>query len=181
MIVAILGADVWYSMASAQKKVIVRAAEGGLAWGYLPTEGFLRSGMVELMGVNGKIIPIAISEIRTIAYVRDFNLDDREDPERIGKRTFAARPRGDGLWLRLLFNEAEPLEGLAEFGLGMMDSLIGDQGLFLTPPDTRGNTLRIFVPRAALRAVEVLGWVTAPSKRLAAKAKVEGQGSLFEE
>jgi len=168
-------------MASAQKKVIIRAAEGALAWGYLPTEGFLRSGMVDLMGVDGKIIPIAISEIRMISYVRDFNLDDREDPERIGKRNFAARPRGEGLWLRLYFNETEPLEGLAEIGLGMVDSLIGEQGLFLTPPDTRGNTLRVFVPRAAIRAVEVLGFVTAPSKKLAAKAKVEGQASLFED
>jgi hypothetical protein len=74
----------------------------------------------------------------------------------------------------------EPLEGLAEFGLGMMDSLMGEQGMFLTPPDTRGNTLRVFVPRAAIRAIEVLGYVTAPSKKLA-KAKVEGQAGLFEE
>jgi len=167
-------------MAAAQKKVILRVSGGGLAWGYLPQEGFLRDGMVELMGVDGKVIPIVISEIRTIAYVRDFNLDDQSDPERMGRRTFAARPRGEGLWLRLSFNEMEPLEGLAEFGLGMMDSLMGEQGLFLTPPDTRGNTLRVFVPRAAIRAVEVLGYVTAPSKK-AAKAKVEGQAGLFEE
>jgi hypothetical protein len=167
-------------MAATQKKVILRVSEGGLAWGYLPHEGFLHDGMVELMGVDGKVIPIAISQIRMIAYVRDFNLDDQIDPQRLGKRSFPARPRGEGLWLRLSFNEMEPLEGLAEFGLGMMDSLLGEQGVFLTPPDTRGNTLRVFVPRAAIRAVEVLGYVTAPSKK-PEKKKVEGQAGLFEE
>jgi hypothetical protein len=167
-------------MAAAQKKVILRVSGGGLAWGYLPQDGFLRDGMVDLMGVDGRVIPIDIREIQMIAYVRDFNLDDQVDPERLGRRSFPARPRGEGLWLRLSFNEMEPLEGLAEFGLGMMDSLMGEQGVLLTPPDTRGNTLRVFVPRAAIRAVEVLGYVTAPSKKLE-KKKVEGQAGLFEE
>jgi hypothetical protein len=171
-------------MAGAQKKVIVRAAEGGLEWGYLPQNGFLLDGNVLLMATDGKIKPISINRIQSIAYVRDFNLDDPIDPERIGRRSFPARPRGEGLWIRLSFNTVEPLEGLAEFGLGMMDSLLQEHGLFLTPPDPRGNTLRLFIPRAALRTVEVLGFVTSPSKRLAEAGTAKpdsAQAELFGE
>jgi hypothetical protein len=171
-------------MAGAQKKVIVRAAEGGLEWGYLPQSGFLMDGNVLLMVTDGKIKPIPISGIQSIAYVRDFNLDDAVDPERIGRRSFPARPRSEGLWLRLSFNTVEPLEGLAEFGLGMMDSLLQEQGLFLTPPDPRGNTQRLFIPRTALRTVEVIGFITSPSKRFAvagAAKPAAAQTELFGE
>jgi hypothetical protein len=171
-------------MASAQKKVIVRGADGILDWGYLPQNGFLRDGLVHLMTVAGKVKPLPVNNIQSIAYVRDFNLDDRDEPERLGRRTFVARPRGKGLWLKLSFNALEPLEGLAEFGLGLMDSLLADQGLFLTPPDTRGNTQRIFIPRVALRTVEVLGYVTSPSRRIfrSTRAKPDvAQTELFGE
>jgi hypothetical protein len=152
----------------AQKKVIVRRFAGGVAWGYLPAEDFVHSGMAQLMSTDGRITPITINEIKLIAYVRDFNLDDTEAPERLGRKTFLGRPRGDGVWLRLGFLDGDVLEGLAGLGLGFLDTAIADGGLFLAPPDQRGNTMRVFVPRTALRSLEVLGWVTAPSKRPAA-------------
>jgi hypothetical protein len=64
--------------------------------------------------------------------------------------------------------------------MGFIDRLLEDQGVFMVPPDGRGNTLRVFVPRAALKGVEVLGWVTSPTKKLAAKAAREAlQAGLF--
>jgi hypothetical protein len=156
-------------MASAHKKVVVRTFAGGLAWGYLPQGGLLGENGLDLMGVDGLISRLNINEIKTISYVRDFNLDDTLDPERIGRKSFPARPRGDGLWLKLTFRDDDILEGLTNFDIGFADSLLEDRGIFLTPPDPRANTQRIFVPRVALRSLEVLGFVTAPSKRLAAK------------
>jgi hypothetical protein len=174
-------------MASAQKKVVVRRFEGSPAWGYLAQEGFRQGETVELMAIDGRSNPIRINEIKWIATVRDFNLDDTREPERLGRKTFRARPRGDGVWLRLRLLDGDTLEGLADLGLGLLDTAIMDGGLFLTPPDARGNTLRLFVPRSALTGMEVLGWVTAPSRK-AARAKPirsglgdgETQATLFE-
>jgi hypothetical protein len=172
-------------MAPAQKKVVLRTFAGELAWGYLPQGGFLRDREIDLMGVDGRITSFPIKMIKRIAYVRDFNLDDPIDPERIGRMSFPARPRGDGLWLKLTFRDDDLLEGLANFDLGFADSLLDDRGLFLTPPEPRSNTQRLFIPRPALKSLEVLGFVTAPSKRLAAKPKSrvtpDTQANLFGE
>ena len=168
-------------MASGQKKVVIRRFAGPLAWGYLPQTSLVRDDQVPLMAVDGRITPISLNEIKTIAYVHDFNLDDLVDPERIGRRSFLARPRGDGLWLKLTFQDADSIEGLTSVDLLLLDALIADQGLFLTPPDGRSNTQRLFVPRTSLRSLEVLGYVTAPSKRAAKVAIDNPQPSLFEE
>ena len=173
------------AMAPAQKKVILRTFSNEPAWGYLPQGGFLHDGEINLMAVDGRITPFPIKTLKRIAYVRDFNLDDKVDPERIGRMSFPARPRGDGLWLKLTFRDDEVLEGLAAFDLAFTDSLLDDRGLFLTPPDLRSNTQRLFVPRLALKSIEVLGFVTAPSKRLAARSKARAtpdtQTKLFGE
>jgi hypothetical protein len=168
-------------MGSALKKVVVRRFEGGATWGYLPQEGLRVGDGVDLMGVDGRSNPIAINTIKLIAYVRDFNLDDKDEPERMGRRAFLGRPRGDGVWLRLRFQDGDTLEGLADVGVGFLETAMVDGGLFLTPPETRGNTLRVFVPRVALAGMEVLGWVTAPSKsKKAGKSAGEAQPGLFE-
>jgi hypothetical protein len=156
-------------MAGAQKKVVVRMRDGKVAWGYLPQSQMLQSDQVALMGVDGRVNSIAFNEILMISYVRDFNLDDPVDPERLGRRSFLARPRGEGLWVRLGFPDQSLLEGLMPLDLGFLETVLEDQGIFLTPPDGRSNVLRVFVPRRALQSLEVLGWVTAPSKRAAAK------------
>jgi hypothetical protein len=175
-------------MAAAQKKVVLRTFSGSIAWGYLPQTGFLRESDVTLMEVDGRVTYHKLKEVKTICYVRDFNLDDTVGPERLLRRTFAARPRGDGTWLRLMFRDDEVLEGLATFDLGFMDAVTEDRGITITPPDTRGNTQRVFVPRSALQFIEVLGFVTAPSKRRAAKVakprseeKQDAQTRLFGE
>ena len=152
-------------MAPAQKKVILRSLSNELAWGYLPPADFLRANEIPLMATDGRLTPIPLKTLKRIAYVRDFNLADKLDPERIGRLTFPARPRGDGLWLRLTFTDDEILEGLSTLDLAFADALLHDQGLFLTPPDPRSNTLRLFVPRLALQRIETLGYVTAPSRR----------------
>jgi hypothetical protein len=169
-------------MAAAQKKVIVREFEGGLTWGYLSASGFVDGDEIVLLEVDGRTKRMALAGVKGVCFVRDFNREDRLDPERIGRRAFQARPRGDGLWLKFTFQDGDGLEGLVSVDLLQMDALVEDRGIFLTPPDSKSNVLRMFVPRAALRAMEVLGYVTAPSKRMAAKRAVDGaQGGLFGE
>jgi hypothetical protein len=159
------------TMAPAQKKVVLRSLSNELAWGYLPQGGFLHDFTIKLMAVDGRVTAFPFNYLKQIAYVKDFNLDDKVDPERIGRSAFLARPRGDGLWLRLTFLDDQTLEGLAPSDLTFADAFLDDRGLFLTPPDPRSNTHRLFVPRHALKSLEVLGVVTAPSRRLSIKPK----------
>jgi hypothetical protein len=97
--------------------------------------------------------------------VREFNLSDAVNPERLTRRTFLARPRTEGLWVRLTFRTGDMLEGLAPTDLSMLDGLIDDSGLFLAPPDTRSNTQRLFIPRAAISELQLIAVITSPSKK----------------
>ena len=152
-------------MSSAHKKVIVRRLTNETLPGYLPLAGFVRNHTIDLLDLEGRILPIPLETIRSIAYVRDFNRDDPDDPERLTRRTFLARPRTEGLWLRLTFRSGDLLEGLAPTDRSLVDALVDDAGLFLTPPDTRSNTQRIYVPRAAITDLQLLAVITSPSRR----------------
>jgi hypothetical protein len=169
-------------MAIAQKKTVVRQFDGSLTWGYLPQGGFVSGETVELLDPAGRVSPLLLNTIKTIAYVKDFNLDNRTDPEQVGRRSFLSRPRADGLWLKLEFRDKDVLEGLANFDLGFIESLLEDRGLTISPPDARSNTQRLFIPRAALISVQVLGFIGALSKqKTAERAAATIQTRLFGE
>ncbi len=156
-------------MAGSRKKVIVRTNDGAVQAGYLPASGLLTraSETVELLDTGGRIVAIPLKAIRYVAYVRDFNLDDAENPERLSRRTFMARPRTEGLWVRLTFQDGEILEGLAALDASLLEDAVVDGGVYLIPPDVRSNTQRIFVPRGAIAVMTVLGVITTPSKAAA--------------
>lgn len=167
---------------AAQKKVVVRLSGGRVAWGYLPSSGFVREGQVELIEADARAKLFDLNEIEMIVYVKDFNLDDAVEPERLGRRAFAGRPRGEGLWVRLELREMASLEGLMSFGRGFLDEVVEDGGVFVTPPDARGNAVRVFVPRGSLRGMEVLGWVASPARKAAERvARETQQAELFGE
>lgn len=152
-------------MSSAHKKVIVRRPTNETLAGYLPLSGFVHAGSVPLLDLEGRVISISLRDIKHICYVRDFNLSDSTNPERLTRRTFLARPRAEGLWVRMTFRTGDLLEGLAATDLCLADEMIGDAGIFITPPDTRSNTQRIYVPRVALSELQLVAVITAPSRR----------------
>ena len=168
-------------MAVGQKKVILRRNSGELSWGYLPQSGFVADGAVQFLDIDGRVIPLPMIEIQMISYVKDFNLEDGLDPERIGRREFLGRPRGEGLWLKVAFMSGWTLEGVAHFDTGFLDGLVEDLGFTMTVPEARSNTQRVFVPRAAIEKLEVLGYIgAAPAKRKVMEAMV-AQPGLFGE
>jgi len=172
-------------MASSQKKVLVRRFAGDILAGYLPVSGFVRHASLDLLDLSGRVVPLALKDIKFISYVRDFNLSDTTNPERLTRRTFLARPRTEGLWLRLTFRNPdrtpEILEGLAPIDLTLADDLVNDAGLFLTPPDIRSNTQRIYVPHSSIADLQLLAVITSPSKKkpLPAAAEPDLQRDLF--
>jgi hypothetical protein len=167
-------------MANSPKKVLVRRFSGDTLPGYLPQAAFVRNHTFDLLDLSGRLISLSLNDIKTVCYVRDFNLSDAVNPERLTRRTFLARPRTEGLWLRLTFKTGDLLEGLAPTNRSLLDALADDDGLFLTPPDTRSNTQRIYVPRAALTDLQLLAVITTPSRRQPLPAPAEDlQDDLF--
>jgi hypothetical protein len=156
-------------MSTSRKKVIVRRFSGDTLPGYLPPAAFVHNHSLDLLDLSGRILALPLNDIKMVSYVRDFNLADTVNPERITRRAFLARPRSEGLWLRLTFRTGELLEGLAPTDRGLLDSLVDDAGLFLTPPDIRSNTQRLYVPRAAIIELQLLAVITTPSRRQPAR------------
>jgi hypothetical protein len=152
-------------MTSSRKKVLVRRFSGDAVPGYLPSGGFIHAGAVELLDLGGRILPLPLTDIKHVSFVRDFNLTDSVNPERLTRRTFLARPRTEGLWVRLTFRTGDQFEGLAPTDLSLLDGLIDDAGIFVVPPDTRSNTQRLFIPRAAVSEIQLVAVITTPSKK----------------
>jgi hypothetical protein len=169
-------------MSSAHKKVIVRRFTGETLPGYLPLSAFVRNRALDLLDLTGRVIPLLLNDIKHICYVRDFNLNDTANPERLTRRTFLARPRTEGLWLRMTFRSGDVFEGLAPTDITLLDDLINDAGLHLTPPDTRSNTQRIYVPRTSITDLQLLAVITTPSRRkpLPAASVPSMQEDLFD-
>jgi hypothetical protein len=139
--------------------------------GYLNPTHLGRADPIDLLTPGGEHEQIPLAKVRAIYFVREFSND--YEPER---KAFLSRPKLDGLWVRLRFNDSEILEGVVPNDLL---SLL-DNGLQITPPDLNSTTDRIFVPRSALSEVTVLG-VVGIARRKPAAPPVAAQPRLFTE
>ena len=172
-------------MSSSRKKVILRrtssTGHADILSGYLPISRFVHNRSLDLLDLAGRVIPVLLNDVKLISYVRDFNLSDTVNPERLTRRTFLARPRTEGLWLRITFASGELLEGLAPTDISLLDDLVNDAGLFLTPPDIRSNTQRIYVPRTSIAELQLIAVITSPSKKKPTTPTLEStlQQALF--
>ena len=168
------------SMASSQKKVIVRRFSGESLAGYLPALSFVDGESVTLLDLTGRLAPLPLTEIKFIAYVRDFNLNETASIERVLRRTFLARPRTEGLWVRVTFRSSDTIEGLVAPGLDLLDEISTLRGLQLALPDARTNASRLYLPRVAMSQLDLLGIIAARTRRRKAVADEIGQNELFE-
>lgn len=165
-------------MAPARKPVIVRKFSRDWFAGYAGLDIGQQKAELEILDLSGKVVRLAWDQVKWICYVRDFPASgaDPANPERLMRKRFALRPRTAGLWLRLTFMDGDELEGLAANDRTLVDGA----GLLLTPPDTRSSTQRIYVPRQAIEALEVLSLIGAAGrKRGEAARRIEEQPELF--
>lgn len=148
-------------MGSQRKPVIVRRFSRDWSAGYAsPNPGGDLAGL-ELLDQAGKVLTIGWEQIKWVCYVRDLAVGDSQNPERLLQRKFTVRPRAAGLWLRMTLTDGEDLEGLAANDRSLVDGA----GLLLTPPDTRSNTQRIYVPRQAIQTLEVVSLIGSAHRR----------------
>ncbi|HXY23387.1 MAG TPA: hypothetical protein VEI73_01970 [Candidatus Acidoferrum sp.] len=158
--------------ASTHKKVILVLADKKPLRGYLNPARLGQIDPIDVLTPEGEHVQIPVARIRAIYFVREFS--DEFEPER---KAFLSRPKLDGLWVKLRFTDGETLEGVIPNDLL---SLL-DNGLQITPPDLNSATDRIFVPRAALSEVTVLGVVGIARRKPAAAAAAASQPRLFNE
>ena len=140
---------------STTKKAIIRRYDREPLAGYLNPLSFLQPAGVELLSAEGNVATVPYPEIKSIAFVRDFEHSGGAE-----RSIFLTRPKMDGLWVRLQFRDGDVLEGIMPNNLLQIEPY----GVSVTPPDSLSNQQRVFVPRESLRSVEVLGVVGSPLK-----------------
>jgi hypothetical protein len=82
----------------------------------------------------------------------------------------------DGLWVRVKFRDGEVMDGILANNLLLIES----QGFTVVPPDPYSNNQRLFLPRAALAELQVLGVVGSPLRRRKPKPVPKEQIGLFD-
>jgi hypothetical protein len=133
---------------------------------------FVSEGRLELLNTSGNLVFVDLKEIKCVYFVREFG-----EPDSTSRKTFTTRPRTEGLWVRLRFKDNDVVEGIMPNDLTQLPA----DGYLLTPPDTRGNTQRIFVPRTALSQLTVLSVIGGLQGRRRPAKDEMAQPQLFGE
>ena len=157
---------------STTKKAVVRRFEKEPLWGYVNPFSYLQLTGIELLSAQGQLAMIPYEEIKTVTFVRDF-----ENPAEDARRVFHTRPKMEGLWVSFHFRDDEVMEGVLTNNLLQLEP----HGFTIIPPDPYSSHQKVFIPRMALKSVEVLGVVGSPLKKRKPKAASKEQIKLFED
>lgn len=141
---------------STTKKVLIQRFERESLAGFVNPQSYLHAVGVELLTPAGAVSLVPYAEVKAVCFVRDFDAAEHNE----ARKVFQNRPKIDGLWLRMTLRNQEIMEGILSNNL----LLVEPYGFTITPPDPYSNHQRMFVPRAALTEVQVLGVVGSPLK-----------------
>jgi hypothetical protein len=139
---------------STHKKVLVSRFDREALAGFVNPQAYLLAEGLELMTQSGSLNIIPYQEVKLVCFVRDFG----QGEPRKELRLFTTRPKLEGLWLRMYFRDGDAMDGILSNNLLQLDPV----GFSVVPPDPGFQNQRIFVPRAALARIEVLGVVGSP-------------------
>ncbi len=156
--------------ASTNKRVLIVRFDREALPGYVNTATWLQPAGVEYLSQQGAIGTVPYGEIKLVAFVREFE-HNAPGPE---LRQFTSRPKAAGLWLRMEFRDGGHMDGVLPNNL----LLVEPAGFSVIPPDPEFQTQRVFVPRAALRQVQVLGVIGSPVARNRRKTAPPAGGQI---
>jgi hypothetical protein len=155
---------------STAKKVVIRRFERESLSGFVNPFSYLQVSALELLKPDGALILVPYPEVKSVCFVRDFEAET--DPGRI----FMTRPKLEGLWVRMVFRDGEVMDGVLPNNLLTWDP----SGFAVTPPEPDGNNQKVFVPRQALKSIQILGVVGSPLRGKKKKAApAADQPTLF--
>ena len=132
----------------------------------------MRADYAGTLAQSGSVSVIPYAEIKVVCFVRDFATSEPHP----GQRIFQARPKTEGLWVRMRFLDNELLDGLLPNNLLQMEPL----GFTVVPPNPSSNNQRLFVPRSALKEIHVLGVVGSPLRPRKRSPAPKTQLEMFE-
>ncbi len=96
---------------------------------------FIADGKLELLNTSGNAIALDLKDIKGVYFVREFG-----DSESVSRKTFAGRPRTEGLWVRLEFRDKDMLEGMMQNDL----TQVTQEGYFVNPSGHAGEHTKDF-------------------------------------
>jgi len=157
---------------STSKKVVIRRFERESITGVVNPRTYMQPGGVEILTQAGSVAVVPYAEIKVVCFVRDF------DPHEglAGPRLFQARPKTEGLWVRMRFLDNELMDGLLPNNLLQLEPF----GFTVIPPNPSSSNQRVFVPRSALLEFHVLGVVGSPLRPRRRKPLPKTQLEMFE-
>jgi hypothetical protein len=158
---------------STSKKVLVSRFDRETVPGFVNQHAFVADEGLELLTLGGAYTVIPIEDVKIVYFVRDFN--HQEPPP--ANRIFHTRPKVAGLWARLQFRDGDVMDGLLPNNLLDLDA----RGFTVSPPNPTANSQRLYIPRQALREVQIVGVVGSPLRpKKRQKAAPEGQLQMFD-
>jgi len=157
---------------STTKKVLVTRFDREPLAGFVNPQSYLQAEGLELLSQSGAVNVVPYGEIKLVCFVRDF----QQGEPRKELRLFTTRPKMEGLWVRMRFRDGDLMDGMLANNLLQMDSY----GVSVVPPDPGFQNQRIFVPKAALDSVQVLGVVGSPLRMRKPKPSVKEQIEMFD-
>jgi hypothetical protein len=154
------------------KKVRISRFERDALLGFVNPQTYLRPAGVELLTPEGNYSVVPYGEVKAVQFVKDFEPPDQA----VERKVFSTRPKMDGLWVRVKFRDGEVMDGILANNLLLMESY----GFTVVPPDPYSHNQRLFLPRAALVELQVLGVVGSPLRQRKPKPVPKEQIGLFD-
>lgn len=157
---------------STNKKVLVSRFDREPLSGFVNQQSYLLAEGLELLSQNGAVTIVPYQEVKLVCFVRDF----QQGEPRKELRLFTTRPKMEGLWIRLRFRDGDAMDGLLSNNLLQLEPY----GFSVIPPDPGFQNQRIFIPRAALSGVQVLGVIGSPLRIGKTKPTPKEQIEMFD-
>lgn len=157
---------------STNKKVLVSRFDREGLTGFVNPQTYLLADGLELLSQEGTVTVVPYLEIKLVCFVRDFQQGEPAKELRL----FTTRPKMEGLWIRMKFRDGDAMDGMLANNLLLLDSY----GFSVVPPDPGFQNQRVFVPRAALTGIQVLGVVGSPLRIRKTKPTPKEQLEMFE-
>lgn len=157
---------------STNKKVLVSRFDREPLSGFVSPQNYLLPEGLELLSQDGAVNIVPYAEVKLVCFVRDF----QQGEPRKELRLFTTRPKMEGLWIRMRFRDGDAMDGLLSNNLLLMEPY----GFSVIPPDPGFQNQRVFIPKAAVTGVQVLGVIGSPLRIRKTKPTPKEQIGLFE-
>ena len=139
---------------STNKKVTILRFDREALQGFVNPHSFAQASGVELLGIGGTVSVVPYDEVKVVCFVRDFE----SAPPALHYRLFTNRPKATGLWVRMQFRDGGEMDAILPNNLLQIELF----GYTVSAPGQGAELQKLFIPKAALAELQVVGVVGSP-------------------